>query len=107
MTFGELRSLALALPQVEEQPHFDYVSFRYKGRILATVPPELTHAHVFLEEDAIDAAAGRPGAEVREWGRTRYLRVTLAEVDTSDMVGWLRAAWRRRAPKRVWTVVNR
>jgi hypothetical protein len=35
---AEARRLALALPEVTEQPHFDMASFRVRGKIFVTVP---------------------------------------------------------------------
>jgi hypothetical protein len=37
MTLSQLHSIALALPSTTEEPHFDYSSFRVKGRIFVTV----------------------------------------------------------------------
>jgi len=37
---AEARRLALSLPEVTEQPHFDMASFRVRGKIFVTVPPE-------------------------------------------------------------------
>jgi len=101
MTYAALRALAHGLPQTVEAPHFDYVSFRVGGKIYATVPPELTHTHLFLDPPEVEAAAGRPGVEVRQWGKTAYLRVDLAEVEPDHLDALVRAAWARRAPRRL------
>jgi len=101
MDFADLRDLALALPLATEEPHFDYVSFRIKGKIFATVPPELTHTHIFVEDGQIDAALAHAGVELRHWGKTRFLRVTLADAEASVVSALLRASWARRAPKRL------
>ena len=36
VTLAEFRSWAMGLAGIEEQPHFDMPSFRYKGKIFAT-----------------------------------------------------------------------
>lgn len=50
MTLEEVRILALALPETTEQPHFDYTSFRVKGKIFATAPPDGQRVYVFVPE---------------------------------------------------------
>jgi hypothetical protein len=46
---AETRRLALSLPEVTEQPHFDMASFRVRGKTFVTVPPEGTLLHVFVD----------------------------------------------------------
>lgn len=101
LTYADLRRLALALPATTEAPHFDYGSFRVGGKIYATVPPERTHTHLFLDPPEVEAAVGQPGVELRHWGKTAYLRVELAEVEPASFEALLRAAWARRAPRRL------
>ena len=50
MRIAEVRRLALPLPEVSEEPHFDYASFRVKRKIFATVPPGGRYLHVFVDE---------------------------------------------------------
>ena len=40
MKMSQLRTFALALPETTEEPHFNYSSFRVRGKIFATVPPD-------------------------------------------------------------------
>ena len=49
MKLAQVRRFAMSLPDVTEEPHFNYTSFRVGGRIFATVPPEGEHLHVFVE----------------------------------------------------------
>lgn len=44
----QARRFALSLPEATEEPHFDKASFRVRGRIFATVPPDGQHLHVFV-----------------------------------------------------------
>jgi hypothetical protein len=48
--FETIRNAALALPDTTEEPHHHYGSFRARGEIFVTIPPGLTHIHVFLSE---------------------------------------------------------
>ena len=50
MTLAQARRYALSLPEASEAPHFNYASFRVRGKIFVTVPPEQTHIHVFVDE---------------------------------------------------------
>ena len=104
MKIADVRRFALSLPEVTEEPHFDYASFRVKGKIFATVPPEEKYLHVFVEGALLDVLpAAQPKAyEKLFWGkRVAYLRVTLAAAKAADVEELLRSAWRRRAPKKL------
>ena len=52
---AEARRLALSLPEVTEEPHFDMTSFRVRGKIFVTVPPEGTRLHVFVDPVEVEA----------------------------------------------------
>jgi hypothetical protein len=104
MKIAAVRSFALSLPEATEEPHFDLASFRVKGKIFATVPPEEKYLHVFVEGAALDVLpAAQPKAyEKLFWGnRLAGLRVTLAAAKAADVEELLRSAWRRRAPKKL------
>jgi len=63
---AEARRLALSLPEVTEQPHFDMASFRVRGKIFVTVPPEGTRLHVFIDPLEVEGyVAQDPGCDVR------------------------------------------
>jgi hypothetical protein len=104
MKLAEVRRFALSLPEATEEPHFDLASFRVKGRIFATVPPEEKHLHVFVDGPVLDMLpTAQPKAyEKLFWGkRLAGLRVTLAAAKSADVEELLRSAWRRRAPKKL------
>jgi hypothetical protein len=99
-----VRRLALSLPEVTEEPHFHYSSFRVKGKIFATVPPENTFVHIFVGEPEIEILpAAQPKAyEKLFWGKkVAGLRVTLAAAKPRDVEALLRTAWVRKAPKKL------
>jgi hypothetical protein len=103
MKLADVRRFALSLPEVTEEPHFDYASFRVKGKIFVTVPPEQKYLHVFVDGALLDVLpAAQPKAyEKLFWGKRAYLRVTLAPAKAADVEELLRSAWRRRAPKKL------
>jgi hypothetical protein len=106
MTRDQARKLALSLPEATEQPHFELWSFRVRGKIFATVPPEGDHLHVFVDDDAVRAAVQSDPAAFEElwWGKKLAgLRVNLAKAKTTAVRDLLEASWRRRAPKRLTT----
>lgn len=79
-------------------------SFRVRGRIFATVTPDQTRLHVFVDETDIDAyVAEDPGAfEALLWGqKVRGIRVLLAATPDDRLRELLTEAWRRKAPRRL------
>src|SRR5262250_1666426 len=75
------RAFALSLPGSTEEPHFEASSFRVRGKIFATVPPDDEHLHVFVGKEEVRAAmAADPAAfEPLLWGqRLHGLRIRLA-----------------------------
>ena len=54
MQLVEVRNYALSLPEVHEEPHFQYNSFRVNGKIIATVPPENEYLHVFVDGSGVN-----------------------------------------------------
>jgi hypothetical protein len=98
------RRFALSLPEATEEPHFEMSSFRVRGKIFATVPPDGAYLHVFVGElETAAAVAENPAVfEPVRWGeRVRGLRVRLAPAPDSRVMELLEEAWRRKAPKRL------
>jgi hypothetical protein len=92
----------MSLPSVTEEPHFNYSSFRVRGKIFATVPPEEEHLHVFVEDEQrqIALAVEPEAVEKLLWGkRVVGLRICLAKVKPALVNGLLSQAWARKAPK--------
>ena len=102
MKFEAARRLALALPQAEEAPHFDFTSFRIHKKIFATAPPDGLHLHVFVDDDERERAVAL-NAECMEklwWGKKVVgVRVALAKAPAAEVRRLLENAWRRKAPK--------
>lgn len=99
---ASVRKLALALPESTEQPHHDMTSFRVRGKIFATMPPEGGRLHVFLAEpEVVPYCAEFPGVvEELWWGkRLSGCRVLLRHADRALVREMLAESWRRKAPK--------
>jgi hypothetical protein len=96
------RRFALSLPGVTEEPHFDMSSFRVRGKIFVTVPPDGDRLHVFVDESEVDACVAEDPAafEPLRWGqRVRGLRVDLAAAPAGRVRELIEDSWRRKAPK--------
>jgi hypothetical protein len=104
MTIGALRKFALGLPEVTEQPHFHYSSFRVLGKIFVTVPPEQTHIHVFLDDDEREPAIERYSEFIEKlwWGKKVCgVRIAMAKARPEIVKSLVEAAWERKAPRRL------
>jgi hypothetical protein len=100
---AQVRRLALALPEATEEPHFDLSSFRVKGKIFATVKPDGSFMNVFVDDDQreIMVTVDPKAYESLTWGKMAYLHVQLAAAKANDVKTLLRAAWERKAPKKL------
>jgi len=99
-----VRELALALPGATEEPHFDMVSFRVRGKIFATVPPDEVHLHVFVGLAETEACLAEDPAvfEPLRWGgKTRGVRVNLPAAAPGRVGELLAESWRRKAPAKL------
>ena len=104
MDIDAVRAIAFALPELTEAPHFDYGSFRVKGKIFVTLPPDQRHIHVFVDEqERLLALAVYPHAvEPLHWGKKILgVRVDLHQADPDAVAHLIQAAWRHKAPKRL------
>jgi hypothetical protein len=100
----EARRFALSLPAVTEEPHFDMSSFRVRGKIFATVPPDDEYLHVFVDEGEVHAAVAEDPAafEPLLWGqRLRGLRIRITVAPARRVAELLEESWRRKAPARL------
>jgi hypothetical protein len=109
MNLNDVRRIAISLPEVTEEPHFKYTSFRVKGKIFATAPPDGGHLHIFVtDEDRELALLIEPGfIEKLLWGgKVRGLRVALSKAKRPVVVSLLKKAWLHRAPKALAATVR-
>jgi hypothetical protein len=99
----EVRRLALSLPEAAEEPHFHLSSFRVKGKIFATVAPDGSYLNVFCDDEQreVMVTVDPTTYESLQWGKMAYLQVHLAAAKARDVKTLLRAAWKRKAPKKL------
>jgi len=98
-----VRRFALSLEDVIEAPHHEYASFRVRGKIFVTVPPNEDVIHVFVdEEDRERALASYPdwAGKLLWGGKVRGLRITLAAAATAPVKRLITKAHETQAVKR-------
>ncbi len=102
MKIAAVRRIALSLPEANEEPHFHYASFRVRGKIFVTVPPDAEHIHVFVAEQAREQALALypQFTEKLLWGsKVVGLRVSLVTAPLAVVETLIRQAWAHKAPK--------
>ena len=103
MTADDIRAVALSLPEAEEQPHFERTSFRVRGKIFATLPPDgdlvvlklLPEVKESLRQSDPDAVIPLPGA----WDRGGWTQIAIQRMEAARLADLVRLAWRQVAPK--------
>ena len=102
MKLADVRRFALGLPEVTEEPHHHFSSFRVGGKIFVTAPPEEEHIHVFVNETSREQALSLyPGCvEKLFWGgKVCGIRIQLVSARPAAVKGLVRSAWANKAPK--------
>ena len=102
MQLHQARKFALSLPEATEEPHFEYSSFRVRGKIFATVPLDGAALHIFVDEDQrAPLVAIYPDVfTALHWGnKVVGVRVLLAGASAAAVKRLLTQAWLRKAPK--------
>lgn len=96
-----VRGAALALPCVEERPHFGRPSFRVRDRIFLTIHED--HSVVLKLSEAHQAALAQSSPDTFAavvWGNLRgWTRVDLATVDPEEMRELVSEGWCTVAPR--------
>jgi hypothetical protein len=102
---ADIRTYAMALPEVVEKPHFRLPGFRVADKLLAHLEKGDAHAIVCVgQAEAETASADQPDVYAEVWRNGRIfvgLRVDLARVTERRMQELIEHAWRNRAPKRL------
>ena len=95
----------MSLPEAEEILTWEVdVTFRVRGKIFAMGGDGADHASIkatpSIQADLVDRdpEAFKPAAYV---GRFGWVNVDLTRIDSSELDGLLRQAWRLTAPKRL------
>lgn len=104
MIIDQVRQYSTSLPEVTEEPHHHFSSFRVAGKIFVTVPPGDTHIHVLVDEQQREVALKLDPQflEALHWGKKIVgLRVALAKANLSVVKRLIIQAWQYKAPKRL------
>lgn len=97
-----IRDHALSLEAVTEEPHHTYSSFRVRGKIFVTIPPEETHLHVFVGEESREQALAMYPAFVEKlfWGsKVLGLRIDLTHATPAVVKALVDKAYATRVRK--------
>jgi len=104
------RQIALSLPEVTEEPHFEKTSFKVNKKIFATMVPEHNRATVKLsvaEQDifcTFDSTVIYPVPN--KWGKQGWTHVNLQTVKPEMFTELLKTAYCEVAPKRLAEMIN-
>jgi hypothetical protein len=104
MNIAQVRRYALSLPEVTEEPHHHFSSFRVGGKIFVTVPPGEEYIHVFVAEQQRELALKLEPEYMEKllWGgKVVGLRVALATARLAVVKPLISQAWSNKAPKTV------
>jgi hypothetical protein len=101
-SLDDVRSVALALPEVEEKAHFGMPAFRVADKGFASVTKD--HLRVFLHLGAAEIEAELVHGDCRRLTRGTTvigLDADLVALDADRLQRLVLAAWRHRAPKKL------
>ena len=97
---ADVRALALALPEVEEAPHFESASFRVRGKILVTLGAETCTLKLPLEIQESLCQSDPAAIELpAHWSKHGWTTITLAGFDAGKLADLIVVSWRQVAPK--------
>ncbi|HVY21856.1 MAG TPA: MmcQ/YjbR family DNA-binding protein [Steroidobacteraceae bacterium] len=102
MKFATIHKFAMSLPETTEAPHHHFSSFRVRGKIFVTIPPDQKFLHLFIPEFEREQALAMYPEFVEKlfWGgKMLGIKVTLADADTATVKMLVRQAWEYKAPK--------
>lgn len=108
MTPTEFRRLALSMPGATESAHMEHPDFRVGGKIFATLGyPDKDHGMVILppgeQERLVESAPAIFAPAKGAWGRRGSTCVLLRSINATALRPAMEIAWRKRAPKRLFT----
>ncbi|MES2901078.1 MAG: MmcQ/YjbR family DNA-binding protein [Pseudomonadota bacterium] len=103
MNLNQARAYAMSLPEASEEAHFEFTSFRIRGKIFASAPPDGAFLHVFVDEALRDPliAANPEQFSALLWGaKVVGVKIKLPAARSSVEL-LLRESWKRKAPKKL------
>lgn len=97
--------LACSLPEVTEKPHFDKLSFRVGGKVMATLNRNENRICVKLSDVDQDLFCAFDRTVIypvpNKWGKQGWTLINLQHVAEDTLLDALRAAYRQVAPKKL------
>ncbi len=99
--FATVRSIALALPEVEERSHHGTPDFRVRKKIFATLRPEEGRAVLKLPVDLhASLLEGNPEAFfLNGWSKQGWIELDLDHLGEAELEALAELAWMHVAPK--------
>jgi predicted DNA-binding protein (MmcQ/YjbR family) len=111
ITITTLRKLALSLPETEEAPHFEKISFRVQKKIFATYDSKLKRATIKLSEADQDVFARMSKGAIfpvgNKWGRQGWTHVELKSVNKVLFTDALLTSYCEVAPKTLVALIRK
>jgi hypothetical protein len=112
MTADEFRRIALSFPEAVEGSHMGHADFRVGGKIFATLgyPNESFGVVMLSPADQDLIMRDHPSTFARaagKWGASGSTTVTLRGASKRAVATALEVAWRKRAPKRLVSALDR
>ena len=104
VSFETLRTIALSLPEVTEEPHFEKISFRVKKKIFATYDDKLKTACIKLTEiDQSVFASAKPiiYPVANKWGKQGWTMIEMKKVHKDLFTDAVTTAYCAVAPKKL------
>lgn len=107
MTRDLVRTIALALPEAEEHPHFDRASFRVRGKIFVTLPPVKDGRELVvlklppLVKESLQESDSSAIVSLGAWDKGGWTQLDIGRMDSGKLADLIRLAWRQVAPKRL------
>ncbi len=105
ITIDILRAIALSLPEVTEEPHFEKISFRIKKKIFATYDGKNNSACIKLSEIDQNVFSAADKTIIfpvnNKWGKQGWTLVNLERVQRDLFIDAITTAYCEVAPKRL------
>jgi YjbR len=92
----------MSMDAVTEEPHHNYSSFRVRGKIFVTIPPDEEFIHVFVSQEDRDLALAMYPDFIEKllWGaKVVGLRVSLVRANPAAVKALLVKAYEARVQK--------
>lgn len=102
VSVANFREFALSLPETEESPHFEIISFRIKKKIFATINPSEQRATLKFTPELQDIFKSLGKGAIfpvpNRWGLYGWTHLDLSSVEWELCQDALRTAWWETAP---------